>query len=59
MFSSDNKSGYFGVTHNSGELTKPYQAKVKRGGKMVHQDGSKRTQVEVDAVGGTHVGALP
>ena len=36
MFSSDNKSGYFGVTHNSGELTKPYQAKVKRGGKMVH-----------------------
>ena len=24
MFSSDNKSGYFGVCHHPGELTKPY-----------------------------------
>eukprot|EP00964_Phaeocystis_antarctica_P104231 scaffold69374_cov57-Phaeocystis_antarctica.AAC.3 len=30
-----NKTGYFGVTHQSG-MAKPYQAKVKRGGKTVY-----------------------
>ena len=32
---AENKAGYSGVTHNPGKL-KPYQARVKRGGKTVH-----------------------
>jgi len=31
-----NKSGYFGVTLNQPGKPKPYQAQVRRGGKMVH-----------------------
>ena len=32
---ADSKTGYFGVRHQPGR-PKPYQAKVRRGGKMVH-----------------------
>ena len=32
---TDNKSGYFGVYHYPGK-SKPYHAKLKRGGKTVH-----------------------
>ena len=32
---ADNKTGYFGVHHHSGK-PKPYQARVRRGGNMVH-----------------------
>ena len=32
---ADNKAGYFGVSHLPGR-PKPYQARVKRGGKDVH-----------------------
>ena len=32
---ADNKAGYFGVNHHPGR-SKPYQAKVRRGGKDVH-----------------------
>ena len=32
---ADNKTGYFGVAHQPGQ-PKPYQARVRRGGKMVH-----------------------
>eukprot|EP00964_Phaeocystis_antarctica_P044928 scaffold25824_cov58-Phaeocystis_antarctica.AAC.3 len=32
---AENKTGYFGVTHRAGQ-PKPYQARVKRGGKKVH-----------------------
>eukprot|EP00964_Phaeocystis_antarctica_P041237 scaffold23583_cov54-Phaeocystis_antarctica.AAC.1 len=34
---ADNETGYFGVHYNSSSSkTKPYQAQVRRGGKMVH-----------------------
>ena len=33
---ADNKAGYFGVYLNKPGLTKPYQARVWRGGKDVH-----------------------
>ena len=32
---AENKTGYFGVTHHPGQA-KPYQARVRRGGKQVH-----------------------
>ena len=34
--SADNKTGFFGVSHNKRGQLKPYQARVKRGGKDVH-----------------------
>ena len=33
---ADNKTGYFGVYLSSPGQPKPYQAKVRRGGKVVH-----------------------
>ena len=33
---ADNKTGYFGVHHNNPGYPKPYQAQVKRSGKMVY-----------------------
>ena len=33
---ADNKTGYFGVSHNLRAKTKPYQAQVTRGGKSVY-----------------------
>ena len=33
--SADNKTGFFGVSHNKRSQPKPYQARVKRGGKNV------------------------
>ena len=35
LLKADNKTGYFGVHHHSGK-PKPYQARVRRGGNMVH-----------------------
>ena len=35
LLKADNTTGYFGVTLNPGQ-PKPYHAKVRRGGKMVH-----------------------
>ena len=32
---ADNRTGYFGVHHKPGP-SKPYQARVKRGGKLLH-----------------------
>ena len=32
---ADNKTGYFGVSLNPGR-SKPYEARVRRGGKLVH-----------------------
>ena len=34
LLKADNKAGYFGVYHNPGK-PKPYEAKVRRGGKQV------------------------
>ena len=34
LLKADNKAGYFGVRHRPGK-TKPYQARVTRGGKEV------------------------
>ena len=36
LFQADNKTGYFGVHFNKPGQSKPYQARVRRGGKMVH-----------------------
>ena len=36
---ADHKTGYFGVQLNSPGRPKPYQAQVRRGGKMVHLGG--------------------
>ena len=37
LLKSDNKAGYFGVRHNTqASRSKPYQAKVWRGGKDVY-----------------------
>ena len=36
LLSADNKTGFFGVSHNKRGQLKPYQARVKRGGKDVH-----------------------
>ena len=33
---ADNKTGYFGVNHSKSCKTKPYQAKLKRGGKDIY-----------------------
>ena len=33
---ADNKAGYFGVSLNNPDCPKPYQAHVRRGGKLVH-----------------------
>ena len=33
---SENKAGYFGVKLDQRARTKPYEAQVRRGGKMVH-----------------------
>ena len=34
LLKAENKTGYFGVNHKPGQ-PKPYQAKVRRGGKKV------------------------
>ena len=36
LLKADNKTGYFGVGLNNPGKPKPYQARVKRGGKLVH-----------------------
>ena len=36
LVKADNKTGYFGMKLNQTSSTKPYVARVKRGGKMVH-----------------------
>ena len=36
LLQADNKTGYFGVHFNKPGQSKPYQARVKRGGKDVH-----------------------
>ena len=35
LLKADNKTGYFGVIHHPGP-PKPYEARVRRGGKQVH-----------------------
>ena len=35
LVEADNKAGYFGVRHNPQARSKPYQARVRRGGKDV------------------------
>ena len=35
LASDNNKTGFFGVAHRSGR-TNPYEAKVRRGGKLVY-----------------------
>ena len=35
---ADNRAGYFGVQHNKPGQPKPYQAQLRRGGKMVSLD---------------------
>ena len=36
LLKADNKAGYFGVYHNQPGRPKPYRARVKRSGKLVH-----------------------
>ena len=33
---AENKTGYFGVSLHTSSKSKPYEARVKRGGKIVH-----------------------
>jgi hypothetical protein len=36
LLKADNKAGYYGVTLTQPGRPKPYQAQVRRGGKMAH-----------------------
>ena len=36
LLKADNKAGYFGVKLSSSGQSKPYEARVRRGGKQVH-----------------------